>query len=294
MWMRKYWKILNKRIWAGIAPAAIACLLFACSPVGNNGTGEVLVRVYDKYLYASDLEGVIPEGLSARDSLTMVRTFIQNWVDQELLVKKAEENLPDERKDFSERMEDYRNSLIIYEYEKMLLQQDLDTTVTFDAVLNYYEQYKSSFILQQDMLLIKYLVLHADSPNMQRFRVFLQSDESMANDSLAYYCSKHATGFSLMEGNWLELEELGGLLPMESYTYREFNANRRYFELKDSVFTYMVRFLDYRPADSIAPVQAVEGEIKDIILNTRKKSLIKNMRQSVLQDAVENNQVEIF
>jgi hypothetical protein len=124
----------------------------ACTPDGTSGSGEVLVRVYDKYLYASDLEGVIPPGASARDSLTAVRNFIQNWVDKELIVKKAEQNLPDELQDFSRRIEEYRNSLIIFEYEKMLVRQELDTNIAMDAILDYYERQKSNFALKEDIL----------------------------------------------------------------------------------------------------------------------------------------------
>jgi hypothetical protein len=56
----------------------------------------------------------------------------------------------------------------------------------------------------------------------------------------------------------------------------------------------MIFVRDYKPADSMPPVQFIESDIKNIILNKRKKDLIKNMRQSVLQDAIEHNQVEIF
>ena len=84
------------------------------------------------------------------------------------------------------------------------------------------------------------------------------------------------------------------MLPVESYSYTEFNANQRYLEVQDSVFIYMIFVRDYKPADSVPPVQFVEENIKKIILNKRKNDLIKNMRQTVLQDAIEHNQVEIY
>lgn len=252
------------------------------------------MRVYDDYLYASDLEGVIPPGASPRDSLTAVRNFIQNWVDRELIVKKAEQNLPDEFQDFSGRIEEYRNSLIIFEYEKMLVRQELDTNVSIDAVEEYYQVQKSNFALMEDILDLQYLVLHSDSPAIRKFRQYLRSDEPADKDSLALYCSKYAETFSLMQGQWLNLDEAFELLPVEEYSYRQYVGNSRYLEVLDSVFVYMIRIMDYRPADSIPPVGFVEEEIKKIILNKRKNDLIRNMRQGVLQDAIEHNQVEIF
>jgi len=268
--------------------------MMACTPTGNSGSGDVLVRVYDKYLYASDLEGVIPPGASARDSLTAVRTFIQNWVDRELIVKKAEENLPKETQDFSERIEDYRNSLIIFEYEKMLVKQDLDTNVAPEAINAYYERQKRNFVLKKDIMDLEYLVLHTDSPAIRKFRQYIRSDVAEEKDSLALYSSKFAVSFSLMEELWVDLDEAYELLPIESYSYNDFNSNRRYIEVQDSVFIYMINVRDYKPTDSVPPVQFVEKEIRNIILNRRKNDLIRGMRQTVLQDAIEHNQVEIF
>lgn len=292
--MRKYWKIFNSRIRHYIHLSVFILLLASCDPVGNTGSGEVLVRVYDKYLYASDLEGVITPGLSVRDSLTMVRTFIQNWVDDELLIRKAEDNLPEELKDFSRELEDYRNSLIIFEYKKMLLQQQLDTNIGMEAIGAYYKEHLPGFVLKNDVVMMKYLMLHTDSPARGLLRDFLQSDEMDAKDSLALYCSKYASDFSLAEDWWLKNDELKDFIPDFEYSYDDFQANRRYFELNDSNFVYLIRFFDYRPVDSIAPVALVEKQIREMILNKRKNSLIKEMQQTVLQDAIANNQVEIF
>ena len=293
--MKRYSKVLSKLKNMRLL-AAVLCfmLLFSCDPAGNTGSGEVLVRVYDKYLYASDLEGVIPPGASARDSLTAVRNFIQNWVDKELIVKKAEENLPDELQDFSDRIEEYRNSLIIFEYEKMLVNQDLDTNVTREAISEYYEREKGNFLLQHDIIDLQYLKLHSDSPATAKFRQYIQSDLPEEMDSLAMYSSKYALGFSILQDYWISKNEMLDLLPLEDYNYADFRMNRKFLETRDSVFIYMVYVRDDKPTDSIPPVQFVEKEIKNIILNKRKKDLIKNMRQSVLQDAIEHNQVEIF
>lgn len=287
-------KIFNKRIVSHFAFLVLTVWIIACTPTGNSGSGDVLVRVYDKYLYASDLEGIIPPGASTRDSLTVVRTFVRNWVDRELIVKKARENLPEDLKDFSDRIEQYRNSLIIFEYEKMLVRQELDTNISFEAMQEYYQWNKRNFILKEDIMNLQYLMLHADSPAISKFRQFIKSDVPEEKDSLALYSSKYAESFNIMEELWLDMEEVSDILPLESYSFSQFKANRRYLELRDSVYIYMIYVRDYKPADSVSPMQFVENEIQKIILNRRKNDLIKNMRQTVLQDAIEHNQVEIY
>lgn len=285
-------KISAKPVLAGLLLAVLS--LVACNPNGNTGSGEVLVRVYDRYLYTSDLKGVVPPGTPVRDSLTMVRTFVQNWVDKELIVRKAEENLPEEFQDFSRQIEEYRNSLIIFEYEKMLVRQELDTNINMPDIRNYYEQHKRSFVLDEDILDLRYLKLHQDSPAMNKFRQYIRSAEPAEKDSLALYASKYASAFSLLDDDWIKVDALPDLVPLETYTLQDFNRNRTYLEIEDSTFLFMILIKDYKPADSISPVQFVENDIRKVILNRRKNELIRNMRQSVLQDAIEHNQVEIY
>ena len=269
-------------------------VLFACTPSGNTGSGDVVVRVYDKYLYVSELKGLVPRGTSVHDSLTMVRRFIQNWVDRELIVRKAEENLPDEYKNFSSQLEEYRNSLVIFEYEKMLIRQDLDTNISFEAVSEYYDQHKNNFLLKDDILNMQYLVLHQDSPAIRKFRQYIRSEIPEEKDSLALYSSKYAESFSLSEDYWIDLDEMMETVPIPVYSFRDFNTNRRYLEVRDSVFIYMIYVKDYKPADSVSPIHFLEDELRKMILNKRKNDLIKNMRHTVLEDAIQHNQVEIY
>ncbi|HSG67781.1 MAG TPA: hypothetical protein VK994_03680 [Bacteroidales bacterium] len=286
-------KILIK-YFTGHCPWLLFLLLIACKPAGNTGSGDVLVRVYDKYLYASDLKGLVPQGTSARDSLTMVRTFIQNWVDKELIVRKAEENLPEEKKDFTLKLEEYRNSLIIFEYEKMLVKQELDTVISQKEIREYYENNKGSFVLQDDILSMQYLVMPVDSPQVRILRQYMRTIDQHDKDSLVQNAGRYGATIDLMENKWISKDEMSDLIPLESYSYNDYLASRRFYELRDSDFVYLVNIRDYKPADSLSPLEVVNGKIRKIIINRRKTDLVKNMRQDVLQDAIEKNQVEIF
>ncbi len=272
----------------------ILLFLVACSPKGNSRSGEVLVRVYDKYLFTSDLKGIVPPGSTVRDSLTIVRTFIQNWVDKELLARKAEENLPDDKKDFSLQLEEYRNSLIVFEYEKMLVKQELDTLVSKADLSAYYEQNRASFMLQEDVMRVDYVVLPLESPEIRRFRKYMRDDDGGERDSLILYASMYAEKLNLMDDQWVKQDEMRKAIPLSNYSFSDYMANRRYFELRDSASLYLVSFRDYLPADSLSPLEMVQDKIRKSIVNKRKNDLIRDMRQRVLQDAIEQNQVEIF
>ncbi|MCF8344697.1 MAG: hypothetical protein K9H13_08685, partial [Bacteroidales bacterium] len=65
------------------------CILFiavSCKNAGTDEEGEVLAVVEDDYLYAGELRDVIPKGTPPKDSLTLAKNYINNWVRQNLLV----------------------------------------------------------------------------------------------------------------------------------------------------------------------------------------------------------------
>ena len=75
-----------------------------------------MARVFDKYLYLDEIRSIIPRSVSSEDSITMANSYVNNWVRQSLILHKAEINLSADQNVFEKQLEDYRRSLIIFEY----------------------------------------------------------------------------------------------------------------------------------------------------------------------------------
>ena len=122
----------------------ICFLAFVSCQNSKNGNGDKIVAtVYDKVLYRSDLQSVLYDGISVNDSLVRTKAFIDNWIRRQLLIHQAENNIEKSELDFSKQLEDYRNSLIIYKYESMLIEQNLDTVVSEKEIAEYIEDNSS-------------------------------------------------------------------------------------------------------------------------------------------------------
>jgi hypothetical protein len=95
---------------------ALSCLLifFSCNKFGKSSEtadSKVIARVFDKYLYLSDVSNIVPKGTSKNDSIVILRNFVNSWVQQQVILKKANDNLEEEQKDVDQKLEEYRNSL---------------------------------------------------------------------------------------------------------------------------------------------------------------------------------------
>lgn len=131
--------------------------LVSCHNVKNGNNDRVLATVYDKVLYQSDLKNVLYEGISLNDSIVQTKAFIDNWIRRQLLIHQAENNIDKTELDFSQQIEDYRNSLIIYKYETQLIEQNLDTVVSEEEIAKYIDDNSP---IDMDKEAIRYIILN--------------------------------------------------------------------------------------------------------------------------------------
>jgi hypothetical protein len=254
----------------------------------------MVARVHDDYLYESDLNGIVPRGTPAKDSVTLTRNYIDSWIRQKLIVHQAEKNLTPEQMDFTQQLENYRNSLVIYEYENALVRQKLDTVISGEEISSYYEANQKDFLLKDNIVQLQYVKLPLKSRNVWNFRKLLLSDDPGDKSLLAGMCEKDASDYFLDDQNWILFNDLLKQIPIKTYNQEDFLKNHREVEYQDSMYIYLVRFRDFRIKDNISPLIMEQNNIREIILNKRKMELISKMQEDVYQNSVKKNDFEIY
>ena len=268
--------------------------IIACNTtISNQDTDEVLARVHDKRLYKSDLIDIVPEGVGGSDSISIVKNYLNNWVRNELILQKAEINLLDSQKDFKKQLDNYRKSLIIYEYESNLIRQNLDTIVYDSEIEEYYKKNKQNFQLRDNIIIVHFVVLHIDSIDNNPVAELLNSELAEDYDLLEEYCKKSAVNYYL-EDQWIYFNDLLSSVPIETYNPQAFLETTDYVEIEDIQSIYYVKFLDYKIKESESPLSLKKETIRSIIINKRKVELIKKMHSEVYENAFQNNEFEIF
>lgn len=272
----------------------ILILLTSCSGFFKKKTERSLARVYDDYLFESDLKGVVPKGISADDSIMLVKSYVDNWVRQRLILHQAEMNLQGAELDFSKQLENYRNSLVIFEYENHLVRQKLDTVVTDEEITNYYNANQNTFLVRDIIVKMQYAKLPLKSKFIPQARMLLLSDKPDDRNRLADLCEQQSFGYFIDDQKWLFFSELMNLVPLRPVNQEEFLKKNRQVEVSDESFTYLVRISDYKLKDSSSPLEIERQKIHDIILNKRKMELLGKMHQYIYDNAQKKNDFEIF
>ncbi len=275
----------------------IAATMASCSFFGEKKQGEAIARAFDKYLYMSDIQGIVPSGTPANDSIEIVRRFIDNWIHRQVILNQAENNLTPEQKDFTEQLEIYRNSLIVYGYESELIRQKLDTVVSQQQIHEFYDQNPQNFQLRENIVRVSYVKIPLASSGLvsaKKAAQLLKSEKAGDNAKLDELCQSTMLVCRLDDENWISFNDLQREVPLAVDNQESFLQNRSYFETSDSLYHYMVKIIDYKMKESLSPLNFETENIRNIIINRRKLELINQMEQEVFQKALGNKDFQIY
>ena len=279
----------------GVLIGITSLLLLASCDFFQKKTKEVVVaECYGKYLYESDLVGIVPAGTSIMDSIQSVSTFIDSWIRRQVLIHQAENNLEKEELAFQKQIEEYRNSLVIYTYESQLINQKLDTIVSEDEIADYYEQHKEDFQLRNTMVKAAYVILDERCPHKETFQKLLSDPDTLLLQNIDVLATYYAVKNYLDVDHWMRLDELTSLIPIEIFNAESFLKKTKYVCFDMNEFTYIVRFVDYLLEESTSPLEMERNNIKSVILAHRKQALLEKMRTSLYNKAKREHAFEVY
>ena len=254
----------------------------------------VLARVYDNYLYEYDLEGIITDNVSHRDSIVIVRNYVNNWIKTRLMVEKARYNLSDEQLNFEKRLENYENSLIIFEYESKLVSQKLDTSINETELKTFYDTHLNDFELKENIVKVFYSIVDKDISEKKLIEDTYHLADTLVIDSLEVLSKTFNFFVQLDTSIWVSFENLKKRIPIETYNQELFLKNKRFVNISDNEKYYLLMFVDFKIKDETSPFELVEKNIRDIIIAKRKIELVKKVRVEIFDQAVLNNDFEIY
>jgi hypothetical protein len=272
----------------------LTLLVSGCSLLNGERQEEPVARVFELYLYPSDISDAIPEGSSVQDSIILAKRFIDTWVKDQLLVHRAEQELTEDQKDFKKQMEEYYRSLLMYTYRQKLLQQKMDTVVSEEEINAYYQDNRSNFILSEDVIKGTFIKVSLSAPQINELRQWSRSNTEESLDQMEKYSLSYAVKFSDFNTHWEYFSGFSAQLPMtisQPSRYLRYNRN---IETSDDAYRYFLHVTDHLPEGEVAPLDMVSDDIINILLNKRKIEFFQDLEQIVYQDGVSRNQFEIY
>lgn len=273
-----------------VLPAFVSCRAIS----DFFGNDPAVASVGKSRLRLSELRSVIPDGISPEDSARLASGYISTWALDKVFLEIAEKQLPKSEKDVAKELEDYRTSLLKYRYEQQYVNERLDTSVTDDEVLDFYERNPEKFVLRRPVVKARFMSIPSESPMLKPIMAKMSSSDAgevVEADSMAF---SSAFRFTTWNDSWIDVSVLAREFGTESASVM-LSVRPGWIERTDTSGVTNVAYVSQMTeAGRPAPIDFSTPLIKDMIISARKQSLIYDLERDLLNDARDNGQFVIL
>ncbi|MBK7129571.1 MAG: hypothetical protein IPM74_06295 [Crocinitomicaceae bacterium] len=267
--------------------------LLSCS--GDGDKGKLLAVVGDEELYQADLNHLFTRSrYSYDDSIALVKTYTQNWVEEQILVQQAEETEEIDQDIIDVRVKNFRNDLLIHELENQLLSERLDTHVTSEEIQTYYLNNQKEFQLNDYLVKVLYLKVTPDAPDLEKVGQWYKLAKPADIDEISAYAKVYASNFYYDINNWIYFDDLLKEVPLQDINKDKFILKRSKIRFEEGGYYYFLNIIDYKLKNSISPLSFERENIKERIMNIRVRDLREEIKTEIINQAYAENKVQIY
>ena len=284
----KKWSITKLYLSLPLLLLVTACGQFESKDIDE--TDLLIAEVGSNHLKKSDLTFLTSDTFNKEDSINLVKMYVETWVRQQIMVKEALKNIPIDEAELNRKVQDYKNSLLVYEFEKNHVEKNLQE-VTNEEINSYYEANKSNLRLKEPIVKVQYLKLEKGNKSNQLIERSLLKNESEKIKEIAL---KEAATFYLEDSVWVKFEDLIYNTPFTQNRSKIILRNNTIIKENDSNFNYYLYVIDNKLRGEIPPLEFVREEVIKIVKNKKRTALALELQQSIYNRALENNEFKIY
>jgi hypothetical protein len=275
----------------------ILVLLFfsGCGQKDGSANRVAVARAGDATLYLDEIPIEMIEGISGADSAVFVQNSINKWAKKELMFQRAEANITTELKnDIEKQLDETRVNLVIYEYQRQMMLQKMDTLISDEELESYYAANENTLKLTSNIIKALFIKLPAETPNLYRIKLLARSDKQKDLQELESLCYQFAEKFDDFNEDWIALDRVSLELGFDISDQENFLRRHTFYETSDSSSVYLIAINDYRLRGSLSPFEYVRDDIKRIIWNNRRIEFIKNLENGIYDEALNETRFKIY
>ena len=281
------------KIWIQIV--LLTFLVTSCDYFRAPKEPKAIARVGKSYLYLEDIANLVPSGTSKKDSIAIVKSFIDRWATQKLLFEASERNISKAKvSEFNELIDQYKVDLYTKAYLEDLVIRQIDTVVTEAQIESYYNTNKQFFKNSSELVKMRYINLVKENPKFAnikaKFSSFTKKDRKELEQMAVQFKS-----YAFNDSIWVDINQVYEKIPFINLDNKQkYVSSGMNFQYPDSTTIWLVKINNVLPKDNATPLEFLKPTIKQIIINNRKLELINTLEKEITNDAIKDNKYEIY
>jgi hypothetical protein len=270
----------------------VSLLVVACSKQSKD-VGTFIVKVNEDVLTKDDLDVVVTKNLSPEDSTIAAEHFIRLWINDKLIYNIASKNIAD-KKNINQLVENYRQSLTIYQYKEQLVNEKLSGEIHNSALLDYYEENKDKFKIDKPLVKGLFLKIPVNAPQIEKIRNWYKLLTPTNITNIENYCVRNAVEYGYFVDNWIDFNEMTDNWPANYKSESDIQKHNKYLEREDDQFYYLLNIVACLLPGDNAPFEYAKPTIKEILINQRKIDFFKNIEDDLYRKALNNGEITFY
>jgi len=283
---------MNKYIFLTIISLTLV-VISSCVHKTPEAARKPLLEVEGKFLYADEVQQIIPPNVNDTDSIGIANSYIRKWVTDVLMYENAKRNITN-KNEIEELVESYRKSLTIHQYQQKMIEQRLPKEASEEEVKAFYTQYSDQLILKENIIKGLLLIIPQKAPKLSTVRSWVQSGNAKSLESIEKYSLQNAISYDYFGDKWLPLSEILKRIPLKIEDPSKFLSSNRFVETSDSTEHFFLRIESFRLSGQVEPFEMAKDRIGNILLNKKKADFISKFETEIYNDAVANETVTFF
>ncbi len=266
-----------------VIPLIMATLLLctACKQKKD----KLVAEVYYHKLYQSEIKKNMPTGLSTEDSVKLVNDYINQWIREQLLLHKAEELLSIREKDFSQKMDEYRNNLLINAlFDKITAGIVVDSLLE-EEMNNFNRRYDNSYAVKKPIIQLNYIKLSKGSVILPKVKAILFDEQRRVSgkDTLTTLLGD-SVEYMLDDEQWLYVDEIEREVSIPITT--EMVKKHTPIEQEANGYHYLIVLLNFKDQRSVSETGEEQAAVQMMLMNQRRQQYIETYIDSLYEDAL--------
>ena len=265
----------------------------SCSEKSSDSGRTPILELEGKFLYKDELDKIIPPNTAVIDSADIADRFIKKWVTEVLMYENARRNISN-LNEIDQLVDEYRQSLIIHEYEQALVAERLDTKITDAEARTFYEQYKIHLTLEDNLIKGMLLIVPDGAPLMEDVKEWVRKGDTKSLEKIEKYSLQNAISYDYFMDKWTPFSEITKKAPFTYEDSRAFVISTRFAEASDSTKHYFLHIAKAIPTGDVEPYEFAKERITATIINRKKSDFIISFEKNVYNDAIKKGHVKFF
>ncbi len=281
---------------AFIFPAGLFLLLLSlcgCSEDKMRNQKDLIAQVNQTVLTRKQLAEQIGSGRSGADSARLADHFINHWIEEELLYEKALQNLSD-MQEIDRLVEDYKRQLIVFEYQKKLVNERLKDEISEEELQSFYQSHRTNFTLNKPIIKGIFLKLPIDAPQRKVVKKCMENISAESLEKIEKYSLQNAMVYEYFLDRWVPVEELMENIPYQITQENRYLKENKILDVSEGDYGYCLSIQEYIPSGELQPFDYARTRNQEMLSNQKKKSFIRSLGKELYEKALREDKVKIY